>query len=175
LNYIPTQNPKNIAVVGAGPAGLAFAHVAAMRGHKVTLYEASDKLGGQFNLAKVIPGKEEYAETIRYYKNMMEKYQVDVKLNHRVTSEELKSSTYDEIILANGIVPRNLDIPGADHPKVVSYIDVLTGKVTVGKKVAIIGAGGIGFDVAEYLSHQHHDEDTIMAFLKEWHLQAEKV
>lgn len=168
LNYHPTQNPKNIAVVGAGPAGLAFAHVAAMRGHKVTLYEASDRLGGQFNLAKVIPGKEEYGETIRYYQKMMEKYQVHVKLNHRVTSEALKSTGHDEIILANGIVPRNLDIPGADHPKVVSYIDVLTGKVTVGKKVAIIGAGGIGFDVAEYLSHQHHDEDTILTFLKEW-------
>jgi 2,4-dienoyl-CoA reductase (NADPH2) len=168
LNYLPTQNPKNIAVVGAGPSGLAFAHVAAMRGHKVTLYEASDKLGGQFNLAKVIPGKEEYGETIRYFQKMMEKYQVDVKLNHRVTSEELKSAGHDEIILANGIVPRNLDIPGADHPKVVSYMDVLTGKVSVGKKVAIIGAGGIGFDVAEYLSHQHHDEDTILTFLKEW-------
>ncbi len=168
LNYHPTQNPKNIAVVGAGPAGLAFAHVAAMRGHKVTLYEASDKLGGQFNLAKVIPGKEEYGETIRYFQKMMEKYQVHVKLNHRVTSEALKSAGHDEIILANGIVPRTLDIPGADHPKVVNYIDVLTGNVSVGKKVAIIGAGGIGFDVAEYLSHQYHDEDTILTFLKEW-------
>lgn len=173
LNYHSTENPKNIAVVGAGPAGLAFAHVAAMRGHKVTLYEASDKLGGQFNLAKVIPGKEEYGETIRYFQKMMEKYKVNVQLNHRVTAEELKSAHYDEIILANGIIPRNLEIPGADHPKVVSYINVLNGKADVGKKVAIVGAGGIGFDVAEYLSHQHHDEDAILAFLKEWGVDQE--
>jgi len=168
LKYLPASQPKNIAVVGAGPAGLAFAHIAAMRGHQVTLYEASDRLGGQFNLAKVIPGKEEYAETIRYYEVMLKKYKVNIFLNQRVTAQKLKDENYDDIILATGIVPRELNIPGFDHSKVVSYADVLLGKVTVGQKVAIIGAGGIGFDVAEFLTHKASNENEIMAFLKEW-------
>ena len=168
IQYKPTENPKRIAVVGAGPAGMAYAHIAALRGHHVTLYEASDKLGGQFNLAKAIPGKEEYGETIRYYQVMLAKYHVNIRLNHRVTAEELKNENYQEIILANGIIPRKLNLPGADNSKVVSYSDVLQNKITVGKKVAIIGAGGIGFDVAEYLTHQPTSENEITTFLREW-------
>lgn len=173
MNYVFTTKPKKIGVVGAGPAGLAFAHVAALRGHNVTLYEATDKIGGQFNLAKVIPGKEEYAETIRYYQNMLVKYNVDVHLNQRVDLAALTSGNFDEIVLANGIVPRKLEISGATHPKVVSYSDVLSGKIILGNKVAIIGAGGIGFDVAEYLSHQDIHEDEIKAFLREWGVDGE--
>lgn len=168
LKYLPTQNPKNIAVVGAGPAGMAYAHIAAMRGHQVTLYEASDKIGGQFNLAKVIPGKEEYSETIRYYEVMLNKFKVNIQFNRKVNASELIEQNYDHIILANGIIPRKLDIDGANHPKVVSYTDVLQNKVTVGQSVAVIGAGGIGFDVAEYLTHLEATEDEITNFLKEW-------
>lgn len=168
LNYLPAEKSKNIAVVGGGPAGLAFAHVAALRGHKLTLYEASSNLGGQFRLAKEVPGKEEYAETIRYFEKMMEKYHVNVQLNQRVTADELMDAQYDEIILANGIIPRRLDIPGTDHPKVVSYADVLNGKIEVGNKVAVIGAGGIGFDVSTFLTHHPAGDDEIAAFLKEW-------
>jgi 2,4-dienoyl-CoA reductase (NADPH2) len=168
LKYLPTQNPKNIAVVGAGPAGMAYAHIAAMRGHQVTLYEASDKIGGQFNLAKVIPGKEEYSETIRYYEVMLNKFKVNIQFNRKVNASELIEQNYDHIILANGIIPRKLDIDGANHPKVVSYADVLQNKVTVGQSVALIGAGGIGFDVAEYLTHLAATEDEITNFLKEW-------
>jgi len=168
LNYLPAQNPKNIAVVGGGPAGMAFAHIAALRGHIVTLYEAGSNLGGQFNLAKVVPGKEEYAETIRYYESMMTKYNVNVILNQKATAKDLIDKKYDEIILANGVHPRNIDMEGANHNKVVSYVDVLQNKVKIGKSVALIGAGGIGFDVAEYLVHDiNHDED-IHSFLQEW-------
>ncbi len=167
LNYQPTKAPKNIAVVGAGPAGMAYAHVSAMRGHKVDLYEAASQLGGQFNMAKIIPGKEEYAETIRYYKRMLEKYKVNVLLNTKAHLDLLKDK-YDEIILASGVVPRQVDIEGIDHPKVLSYIDVLQNKVKVGHSVAIIGAGGIGFDVAEYLVHQRNQEEEIKSFLATW-------
>ncbi len=170
LQYFPTDYPKRLAVVGAGPAGLAFAHIAAMRGHQVTLFEADDKLGGQFNYAKIIPGKEDYGETIRYYTSMMTKYNVRVILNHKVTVEELLSSSFDEIIMANGIEPRQLDIPGYDHPKVVFYTDVLGKKVTIGKRAAIIGAGGIGFDVATFLTYQEPDMDAISSFLKTYGL-----
>ena len=152
LVYLPAQNIKKIAVVGAGPAGLAFSHIAAMRGHQVTLYEASDRLGGQFNLAKQVPGKEDYAETIRYYEQMMIKYGVNVHKNELATAEMLANVGYDEIILANGIIPRKLDIPGCDHAMVVNYADVLDRKVCPGQKVAVIGAGGIGFDVATFLT-----------------------
>lgn len=170
LNYLPVSKSKKIAVVGGGPAGLALAHVAAMRGHQVTLFEASGQLGGQFNLAKVIPGKEEYAETIRFYTKMMEKYHVEVRLNTPAGGPSWPEETYDEIVLANGIQPRPWIIEGSDHPKVISYIDVLTKRVVPGKKVAIIGAGGIGFDVAEFLSHEEeeHDADAIQAFLTTW-------
>ena len=168
INYVPAAEIKNIAVVGGGPAGLAFAHIAALRGHRVTLYEASGTLGGQFQLAKEVPGKEEYKETVRYFEKMMSKHQVDVRINHRVNHQELLSLNYDEIVLANGIIPRKLTIQGHDHKKVVSYADVLRGHVVAGNRVAIIGAGGIGFDVATYLTHSQPNENEIRAFLQEW-------
>lgn len=167
LNYIPTNNPKNIAVIGGGPAGMAYAHVAAIRGHKVDLYESSHQLGGQFNMAKIIPGKEEYAETIRYYQRMLSKYDVNILLNTKA-EKQLLINKYDEIILANGVTPRKLDIEGIDNPKVLSYVDVLLHKAEVGRSVAIIGAGGIGFDVAEYLVHHGNQEEEIKTFLATW-------
>jgi 2,4-dienoyl-CoA reductase (NADPH2) len=153
LNYLPTTAPKKIAVVGGGPAGLAYATVAAERGHKVTLFEASSEIGGQFNLAKTIPGKEEFHETVRYYNRMIAVHGIDLRLDTRADAATLKAEGFDEIIIATGIKPRQPDIEGIDHPKVASYIDVITGKKPVGKKVAIIGAGGIGFDVCELISH----------------------
>jgi len=169
LNYPPAQTAKNIAVVGAGPAGLAYATVAAERGHTVTIYEAASQIGGQFNLAKRIPGKEEFFETLRYYGRMIEVLGIDLKLNMRASAEMLKAAGHDEIIIATGIDPRIPDIQNIDHPKVVSYVDVITGKAEVGKKVAIIGAGGIGFDVCELISHAGPsgaiDKDV---FAKEW-------
>ncbi len=151
LNYPPTGAPKRIAVIGAGPAGLACATVAAGRGHRVTLIDAAHEIGGQFNLAKKIPGKEEFNETLRYFGKRLELTGVEQRLGSRVDAAELLAGGFDEIVLATGIRPRRVDFPGADHPKVVSYLDVLTGKVVPGARVAIIGAGGIGFDVAEFL------------------------
>jgi len=168
LNYLPTENKKRIAVVGGGPAGLAAAAIAAERGHDVNLYEASDKLGGQFNMAKIIPGKEDYAETIRYYTTMLSKYDVNIFLNTKATNEILNSVAYDEVIIATGVNPRTLDFEGADHPSVLSYREVLWDKKPVGKKVAIVGAGGIGFDVAEYLSHDKDLAEDTPAYMKEW-------
>ncbi|QDQ26930.1 NADPH-dependent 2,4-dienoyl-CoA reductase [Chitinimonas arctica] len=167
LNYLPTTAAKKLAVVGAGPAGMAFASIAAERGHEVTLFEANGEIGGQFNVAKKVPGKEEFHETLRYYRRRLEQSGVRVLLNQRADAAAL--SGYDEVILATGIQPRRLDIPGIDHPKVLSYLDVLRHEKTVGKNVAIIGAGGIGFDTAEYLTHEGTptslDAD---AFLREW-------
>ena len=165
----PAAAPKNIAVVGAGPAGLAAATVAAERGHSVTLYEASGQLGGQFNMATVIPGKEEYQQTIRYYGEMLAAHGVTVRLNTRATAEDLKG--YDEVVIATGVTPRRLDFPGIDHEKVLDYADVLAAKKTVGKSVAIIGAGGIGFDTAEYLSHDFDHPSVSLKmedYMKEW-------
>lgn len=170
LNYTSTDQPKTIAVVGAGPAGLAFATVAAKRGHQVTLFDAESEIGGQFNMAKKIPGKEEFYETIRYFNKQIELTGVNLKLNTRVTVDDLKTG-FDEVILATGIVPRIPGIPGENHEKVLSYIDVLKRNKPVGHKVAIIGAGGIGFDVAEFLTHDPGEESTslnVNAFLKEW-------
>ncbi len=146
---------KNIAVIGAGPAGLSFATYAADRGNQVTIFEAASQIGGQFNIAKTIPGKEEFYETLRYFKRKIE-LQPNIKLvlNHTATYEELSAENYDDIVVATGVTPRELTIEGIDHPKVLSYIEVLRERKPVGKKVAIIGAGGIGFDTAEYLSHE---------------------
>ncbi|MEM7104393.1 MAG: NADPH-dependent 2,4-dienoyl-CoA reductase [Bacteroidota bacterium] len=169
LIYTPTKAKKKIAVVGAGPAGLAAATVAADRGHDVTIFEASGEIGGQFNMAKRIPGKEEFYETIRYYNKQIKLTGVNLVLNKRVNAKDLIDGGYDEVILATGVSPRELTIPGIDHSKVLSYIDVLFHQKEVGKKVAIIGAGGIGFDIAEYLSHSGvATSQDIPAFMEEW-------
>lgn len=173
IRYLPTATKKKIAVVGAGPAGLAFAHIAAMRGHQVTIYEATNRLGGQFNMAKIIPGKEEYGQTIRYYEKMMEKYQVNVCLGQYVDVDILVKGDFDEIILANGVNPRKWDIPGADHAKVIYYTDLLEKKVIAGQKVAIIGSGGIGFDVATFLTHHNGSDTDIASFMETWGVDME--
>ncbi|WEJ84076.1 NADPH-dependent 2,4-dienoyl-CoA reductase [Kluyvera intermedia] len=163
----PTPQSKNLAVVGAGPAGLAFAVNAASRGHHVTLFDASAEIGGQFNIAKQIPGKEEFYETLRYYRRMIEVTGVALKLNHRVTADDLLS--FDETILATGITPRTPPIDGIDHPKVLTYLDVLRDKAPVGERLAIIGCGGIGFDTAMYLSQPGNPtSQNIAEFCVEW-------
>jgi len=153
LVYAKTRAPRKVAVVGAGPAGLSAATVAAECGHAVTLFEASDSVGGQFKIAMQIPGKEEFRETIRYFARKLELTGVKVELGRRVARDELLAGGYDDVIVATGIKVRMPPIEGIDHPKVLSYIDVLQNKAPVGKRVAIIGAGGIGFDVSEYLLH----------------------
>ena len=153
LNYLPAKLKKRIAVVGAGPAGLAYATIAAERGHQVTLFDAADEIGGQFNLAKKIPGKEEFYETLRYFRRMIELHSVDLKLGQVVTAEELMGDLFDHVVIATGVVPRKPEIEGINHEKVVLYIDVIKGNKPVGDKVAVIGAGGIGFDVCELISH----------------------
>jgi len=169
LNYNQTENIKKIAVIGAGPAGLAASTIAAQRGHVVTLFDADSEIGGQFNIAKQIPGKEEFYETIRYFKKQLEIHNVTIKLNTRITSEDLLNSDFDEVILATGIKPRIPNIEGVEHEKVLSYLDVLKYKKPVGKRVAVIGAGGIGFDVSEYLVHEGESTSkNIDAWLKEW-------
>lgn len=171
LVHEPTTEIKKIAVVGAGPAGLEAATVAAKRGHQVVLFEEKHELGGQFNMAKVIPGKEEYGQTIRYYDNMLKKYGVDLRLNTRAEEADLIAQGYDEIILATGVTPRTLEIEGVHHPKVLDYVDVLYKNKSVGDKVAIVGAGGIGFDMAEYLAHDMSHESVSLNtenYMKEW-------
>ncbi|MBF0363988.1 MAG: NADPH-dependent 2,4-dienoyl-CoA reductase [Oligoflexia bacterium] len=167
-----SQKGKRVAVVGAGPAGLAFATTAANRGHHVTLFEGSKEIGGQFNLAKRVPGKEEFHETIRYFKRMLELERVEVHLNSYVEIKERATleKNFDHVVVATGVTPRRPTIKGINHPKVLSYLDVLTGKVKVGTSVAIIGAGGIGFDLATFLTS---DEDHALslnetAFAKYW-------
>ncbi|ENX01752.1 MAG: NADPH-dependent 2,4-dienoyl-CoA reductase [Acinetobacter sp.] len=155
LIFKETNAIKNIAVIGAGPAGLSFATYAASRGHKVKVFDSNNQIGGQFNIAKTIPGKEEFYETLRYFKRQIElQPNIELVLNHTVTYEELSQANYDEIVVATGVTPRQLQFEGIDHPKVLSYIQVLKERVPVGKRVAIIGAGGIGFDTAEYLTHE---------------------
>lgn len=150
----PFEQAKKIAVVGAGPAGLAFSVEASKRGHQVTLFDAASQIGGQFNIAKQVPGKEEFYETLRYFKRQLELSTVELKLGQYVDLELLKQGGFDEVVLATGVLPRQLDIEGINHPKVLNYIDVLRDKKPVGKRVAVIGAGGIGFDVSEYLTHE---------------------
>ncbi|WBH16314.1 NADPH-dependent 2,4-dienoyl-CoA reductase [Sphingomonas radiodurans] len=169
LNYPAVTTPKRIAVVGAGPAGLAFANITAGRGHKVTLFDAADEIGGQINLAKQVPGKEEFYETLRYFGRMIEKEGIDLKLSTYVDAETLVAGGYDEIVIATGIQPRVPAVAGIDHPKAVSYIDVLRGEAAVGERVAIMGAGGIGFDIAEFVTHAGPSSAIdVEVFAKEW-------
>ncbi|MFZ9406753.1 MAG: FAD-dependent oxidoreductase [Burkholderiaceae bacterium] len=169
LQYPPTNTRRRIAVVGAGPAGLAYATVAAQRGHAVTLIDAAAEIGGQFNLAKRIPGKEEFHETLRYYRRMIEVLGITLRLNTRATAQSLKAEGFDEVIVATGIQPRKPEVEGIDHPMVVPYIDAILGRKPVGKRVAIMGAGGIGFDVAELISHEGVSGATdVEVFAREW-------
>ncbi len=160
---------KKLAVIGAGPAGLSFATTAASRGHEVTLFDSADEIGGQFNVAKQVPGKEEFFETIRYFGKQIELTGVNLQLNTRVSAADLNAGDFDEVVLATGIAPRLPEIEGIEHSKVLNYLDVLKHKKPVGKKVAVIGAGGIGFDVSEYLCHEGvATSQDIPAFMKEW-------
>jgi len=169
LNYIATITPKRIAVVGAGPAGLACATVLGERGHHVTLFDAADEIGGQFNMAKRIPGKEEFSETLRYFSRRIELTGITLKLGTRVAASDLGRDRFDQVILATGVAPRHPPIPGIKHAKVLSYVDVLASKAKVGPRVAIVGAGGIGFDVAEFLVQDLPAPSTdIASWLKEW-------
>jgi len=169
LNYLPTTQVKKIAVVGAGPAGLSAATVAAQRGHQVTLFDSASEIGGQFNVAKRVPGKEEFYETLRYFKRKIETTGVALRLGARVSVDELVNGGFDEVILATGIVPRTPPIPGIESPKVISYLDAILERKPIGQKVAVIGAGGIGFDVSEFITYD--GESTSLnreAFWKEW-------
>ncbi|RGD93543.1 NADPH-dependent 2,4-dienoyl-CoA reductase [Acinetobacter sp. SWAC57] len=169
LVYVKAKQSKRVAVVGGGVAGMSAAIVAASRGHAVTLFEASHEVGGQFNLAKVVPGKEEFHETIRYFKVQIEKTGVDLRLNTKVNREQLEREGFEEIIIATGVVPRALRIEGSDSPQVLSYAEVLRG-APVGRKVAVIGAGGIGFDVSEYLLKPEHQPQPqpLADWQREW-------
>ncbi|MGM0563866.1 MAG: FAD-dependent oxidoreductase [Pseudomonadota bacterium] len=169
LNIEPTTSAKRVAVVGAGPAGLSASTVLAERGHDVTLFDADDQIGGQFNIAKKIPGKEEFYETLRYFDNKLKNTGVKLALGKKVSAAELTEAGFDEVVLATGIIPRVPKIDGVDHPKVLSYIDVVVHQKPVGKKVAIVGAGGIGFDVAELLVHDGTPPSLdIGKFNEEW-------
>ena len=169
LNYLPATHKKTIAVVGAGPAGLAFSEIAALRGHDVEIFEAGDQIGGQFNLAKQIPGKEEFHETIRYFSNILKKNGVKINLNKKIQPIDLKEKKYDDVIVSTGVSARSLDIPGFDEKIVISYIDAIKNLNKVGKKVVLIGAGGIGFDIAELLSHGEKSPSTnIDDFAEQW-------
>jgi 2,4-dienoyl-CoA reductase (NADPH2) len=169
LKYEPVGQARRIAVVGAGPAGLAYATVAAQRGHRITLFDAGTEIGGQFNLAKRIPGKEEFHETLRYYRRMIDVLGIELRLNTRVDVQALSTMGFDEVVVATGIEPRRPALPGIDHAKVVPYIDAILGRKPIGKRVAIMGAGGIGFDVAELVSHEGVSGATdVEVFAREW-------
>ncbi|GAA4420242.1 NADPH-dependent 2,4-dienoyl-CoA reductase [Acidovorax lacteus] len=173
LRIEPTSAPRRIAVVGAGPAGLAFATTAAERGHQVTLFDAASEIGGQFNIAKKVPGKEEFHETLRYFGRQIALRGVNLRLNTRVSAADLQAGGFDDVVLATGVVPRTPAIDGIDHPKVLGYLDVLRDEKPVGASVAVVGAGGIGFDVSEYLVHHGHTVTDAAqvdreAFYAEW-------
>jgi 2,4-dienoyl-CoA reductase (NADPH2) len=167
LAITPTNNRKTIAVVGAGPAGLSAAITAAERGHNVTLFDRADEIGGQLNMAKQVPGKEEFWGLVDWYRTMIAEHGVKVELGRAVTADDLMG--YDEVIIATGVVPRDPGIAGQDAPNVVNYVDVLRGKAPVGKRVAIVGAGGIGFDVAEFLVHEGQSPtESLPDWMREW-------
>lgn len=167
LTLSPTRTAKRVAVVGAGPAGLSAALGLAQRGHTVTLFEADSEIGGQFGIARKIPGKEEFAETIRYYNRQLALAGVDVRLDTRVAAVELVGH-YDEVVIATGVTPRLPSIPGIDHPTVLTYPEVVRGRKSVGKSVAVIGAGGIGVDVSEFLTHEHSPTLDLKEWKQEW-------
>ena len=177
---LPETERLVIGVIGAGPAGCAFAVAAAEMGHSVTLYDQGDRIGGQFHMAKRIPGKEEFHETLRYFEYQLEALGVNVQLNTIISHETMmkQGETVDKWIVATGVTPRDPKIPGGDHPKVLSYIDVLKHNKPVGERVAVIGAGGIGFDVAEFLVYheqdKHHDDVSIPEFWQEWGIDPEQ-
>ncbi|MCZ8131467.1 MAG: NADPH-dependent 2,4-dienoyl-CoA reductase [Steroidobacteraceae bacterium] len=175
LVYRAASRPRRVAVVGAGPAGLSCATVAAERGHRVVLFDRAAEIGGQFNLAKRIPGKEEFHATLRYFRTRLAQLGVEVRLQSEATAATLAAEGYDAVVLATGIRPRTPQLPGIDHPKVVSYVDVLARGAPVGRRVAIVGAGGIGFDVAEYLTHDdgHAASIDVEAFAREWGIDLE--
>lgn len=164
----PTRRRKSIAVVGAGPAGLSAALNLAQRGHEVNLFEAGTEIGGQFAIARRIPGKEEFAETVRYYTRSLEVAGVKVHLNTRVDAKTLVGGGYDEVVLATGVTPRIPSIPGIDHPSVLSYAELVRDGKPVGSTVAVIGAGGIGVDVSEYLTHAHSPAVDLAEWTREW-------
>ncbi|MBC9712556.1 NADPH-dependent 2,4-dienoyl-CoA reductase [Streptomyces sp. TRM66268-LWL] len=174
LTLGPVRRAKHIAVVGAGPAGLACAVSAAERGHQVTLFDAAEEIGGQLNVARKVPGKQEFDETLRYFRVQLEERGVDVKLGVRVEAGDLTDGAYDEIVIATGVEPRTPAIEGVGHPSVVSYLDVLQGAAEVGEKVAVVGAGGIGFDVAEFLTDggEGASEDPAVYF-RQWGVDME--
>ncbi|MBJ7550095.1 NADPH-dependent 2,4-dienoyl-CoA reductase [Marinomonas ostreistagni] len=164
----PAETARRIAVVGAGPAGLAAAVTAAERGHQVTLIDANDRVGGQFNVAKTIPGKSEFSETLRYFSTRLKELGVEVRLNTKVDASTLNAMSVDHVLLATGIRPRVPELEGVGHEKVLSYLDVLKDRVNVGKTVAIIGAGGIGFDTAEFLLNEADETTTVEQFAQQW-------
>ncbi len=172
LNFIKSDQSKKIAVIGAGPAGLAFSVYAAQRGHNIELFEAGHEIGGQFNLAKEIPGKEEFNETIRYFKRQIDLSSIKLHLNKKVSEKEIMEGDYEEIVIATGVFPRIISIEGIDHPSVLSYMDVIKNRRSIGNKVAIIGAGGIGFDVASYINEKPVQEsEQLSDFLGYWGIE----